>query len=55
MLKQESTIQLWKIHNSYLSKYYWNEKTIWSDGYFVSSIGNVSEETLRHYIETQGS
>lgn len=55
VLKQESTIHLWKTHSTYLSKFYWGEKTLWSDGWFCSTIGNVSEETLRHYIETQGS
>jgi putative transposase len=55
VLKQESTIFLWKNHSNYLSKFYWKEQTLWSDGYFCSTIGNVSEETLKHYIETQGS
>jgi putative transposase len=34
-LKQESTIRLWKTQKEYLRKYYWNENTLWSDGYFV--------------------
>lgn len=56
VLKQESTNIIWKKHSQYISKFYWkNEKILWSDGYFVSSIGNVSEITLKHYIETQGS
>ena len=56
VLKQESTNIIWKKHSQYISKFYWkNEKILWSDGYFVSSIGNVSETTLKHYIETQGS
>ncbi|MDY4558089.1 MAG: transposase, partial [Alloprevotella sp.] len=25
-----------------------------TDGYFVSSIGNVSQETIKKYIENQG-
>jgi len=54
VLKQESTIILWKLHKGYLSRFFWKERTLWSDGYFVSSIGNVSEETLKKYIETQG-
>lgn len=29
-------------------------KTFWSDGYFVSSIGNASPATVRKYIENQG-
>ena len=55
VLKQESTIKLWQLHYSYLSDFYWKEHTLWSDGWFCSTIGNVSEATLRHYIETQGS
>lgn len=55
VLKQQSTFLLWKIHRKYLRKYFWKENTLWTDGYFVSTIGNVSEKTLRHYIETQGS
>ena len=54
VLKQESTMTLWERHSSYLSQFYWKERTLWSDGYFVSSIGNVSEETVRKYIENQG-
>lgn len=54
VLKQESTFFMWKSHGRYLSKFYWGERTLWSDGYFVSSIGNVSEETVKSYIENQG-
>ena len=55
VLKQESTVNLWKKHSQYLCRFYWKERTLWSDGWFCSTIGNVSEKTLRHYIETQGS
>ena len=30
------------------------EHTFWTDGYFVCSVGNVSEEMPRKYIENQG-
>ena len=54
-LKQISTFDLWKRHNSYLKKYYWSEKHyLWTRGYFVSTIGDVSEKTLKDYIENQG-
>ncbi|MFA6446420.1 MAG: IS200/IS605 family transposase [Candidatus Paceibacterota bacterium] len=53
-LKQESTVRLWKEFSKELKKDFWKERTFWSDGYFVSTIGNVSEETLRRYIEEQG-
>jgi REP element-mobilizing transposase RayT len=37
-------------HIWYLS---WKERTFWSDGYFCCSIENVSQETIRPYIESQ--
>lgn len=55
VLKQESTVNLWKRYPKYLLQFYWKENTLWSDGWFCSTIGNVSEETLKRYIETQGS
>ena len=54
MIKQITTYQVWVHYESYLSKYLWKEKTFWSDGYFVCSIGNASESTIRTYIESQG-
>jgi putative transposase len=33
---------------------YWNEHILWSDGYFASSIGNVSKEAAEEYIRNQG-
>ena len=53
-LKQESTFAIWKLHKSVLSKYFWNEHTFRSDGYFVCSIGEASPETVRQYILSQG-
>ncbi|GAC1354668.1 MAG: hypothetical protein NVSMB38_33610 [Ktedonobacteraceae bacterium] len=35
-------------------RYFWKERTFWSDGYFYCTIGNASQETIRHYIESQG-
>ena len=37
-----------------LAKFFWKEKTFWSDGYFLCSIGNVSKETIEKYIQNQG-
>jgi len=53
-LKQISTNCLWKQYKNILEKEFWKEKTFWSDGYFVCSVGNISEETLRRYIDEQG-
>lgn len=42
------------IYSNYLRKQFWKEHTFWTDGYFACSVGNVSEEMLKRYIENQG-
>ena len=46
--------EYWKRYPNYLRKHFWKEHTFWTDGYFACSVGNVSEEMLRKYIENQG-
>lgn len=53
-MKSYITYHIWEKYSAYLSKYFWSERTFFSDGYFISSIGNVSQETLKNYIENQG-
>ncbi|ADI74286.1 transposase IS200-family protein [Methanohalobium evestigatum Z-7303] len=53
-LKQESIYLIWKNHKKYLKIYYWNENTLWSDGYFCCTIGNISKKTITEYIRSQG-
>jgi len=54
-LKQISTYRVWRLnYNTILQNHFWNEHTFWSNGYFACSIGNVSAETIRKYIEEQG-
>ena len=54
-LKQVSTYYVWKNHFNYMSKWYWSGKHhLWTRGYFCTSIGDVNEKTLKHYIESQG-
>ena len=45
-LKQMSTTAIWKRHENYLRYVFYRENTFWTDGYFVSSVGNVSQETI---------
>ena len=53
-LKQESTIDLWRVHENELKKHCWKERTFWSDGYFACSIGEgASYETIQQYIKNQ--
>lgn len=53
-LKQESTIRLWNTHERDLKRHFWKGRTFWSDRYFCCTIGNAGQETIRHYIESQG-
>lgn len=53
-MKSYITYHILEKYSAYLSKCFWKERTFFSDGYFISSIGNVSQETLKNYIENQG-
>ena len=53
-LKQETTWQLWEQKETQLMKYHWGKQTLWSDGYFCSTIGNISKEVVIEYIRNQG-
>lgn len=55
VLKQESTIYIWKKYKQFLKTHFWKEHTFWSDGYFVASIGNSNEKTIQKYILEQGN
>ncbi len=37
----------------FLRKIYWGTRSVWSAGYFVSTVG-VNEEIIRRYIQQQG-
>ena len=52
-IKQMTTSRIWRAF-PVLKKQFWLEKTFWSDGYFVRSVGNASSETIRKYIQEQG-
>lgn len=52
-LKQHSTYWMWKMHYDYLRQFYRKEHKFWTRGYFVSTIGDYSEETLKQYIKNQ--
>jgi putative transposase len=52
-IKQVTTSRIWRAF-PVLKKQFWLEKTFWSDGYFVCSVGNASSETIRKYIQEQG-
>ena len=45
-LKQVSSTEIWKSHEMYLKTQFWKHRTFWTKGYFVSSIGNASIDTI---------
>lgn len=54
-LKQLTTNYLWIKCEAHMKKYYWSKKRkLWTHGYFISTIGDVSEKTLKEYIANQG-
>ena len=54
LIKSYTTYHIWMKYQNFLSKHFWKERTFWTDGYFISTVGNVSEKILKQYIENQG-
>lgn len=53
-MKSYLTFHLWRRFPIMLSKIYWKNRRVFTKGYFVCSIGNSNEETVRKYIQNQG-
>lgn len=53
-MKSISAIELFR-SNEKLKKFYGRCGSLWSKGYFVSTIGSISEETVKKYIQEQKS
>lgn len=47
-------IQREYLYGTTQSSYWGSREIFWTKGYFVSSIGNVRQDTIKHYIEDQG-
>ena len=50
-LKGKSTLMLFDRHPEYWTK--WGDRHFWARGYYVSTVGNVNEETIIKYIQEQ--
>jgi putative transposase len=51
-LKSVSAIALFKEYPQ-LKRFYARCGKLWSDGYFISTVGHISESTVTTYIEEQ--
>jgi putative transposase len=46
-LKSVTTNELWKNNSEHLKKFYWkNNKILWTNGYFVETVGVISEDKI---------
>jgi len=52
IIKQNTAREL-KQKFPYLKKVYWGTEAVWSEGYFVSTVG-IDEAVMERYIEDQG-
>ena len=52
MLKSNSAKKM-KAKFPFLRKVYWGTKSVWSTGFFVSTVG-VNEQTIQNYVRMQG-
>lgn len=48
--ERESTLMIYDRHPELQSKW---DKTFWARGYYVSIIGNITEEAIKKYIQEQ--
>lgn len=56
LIKQMTTYHIWRDckHSKLLKNNFWKENTLWADGYFVCSVGDANEQTIKNYINSQG-
>ena len=52
-LIKQNTARYLKQKFPYLKQVYWGTEAIWSEGYFVSTVG-INEKIIKQYIEDQG-
>ncbi len=51
-LKGKSSYRLQREYSKLLKKHYWGQH-LWSRGYFCATVGSVTEEQVKNYIEHQ--
>jgi putative transposase len=54
-LKQVSTRRLWRERPEYLKRFFWKGRPLWTSGYYCSTVGAITEDSVIRYIENQGN
>lgn len=52
VIKSISAREFFELYPSIKKRYFWGGK-LWTKSYFVESIGNANEETIRRYVKNQ--
>ena len=52
IIKSISAREFFRLHPKIKKKYFWGGK-LWTQSYFVETIGNASEEVIRKYVQDQ--
>jgi putative transposase len=52
IIKSISSQQFFRLHREIEKKYFWGGK-LWTQSYFVETIGNANEEVIRQYVRNQ--
>lgn len=38
----------------YLKQFYWKKKALWGVGYFIATVGDITDKVIKEYVEQQG-
>lgn len=52
IIKSISAREFFRLHPDIKKKYFWGGK-LWTQSYFVETIGNANEEVIRAYVKNQ--
>ncbi len=52
VIKSISAREFFKLYPDIRKRYFWGGK-LWTQSYFVETIGNANEETIRKYVQNQ--
>ena len=52
VIKSISAREFFKLHPEIKKRYFWGGK-LWTQSYFVETIGNANEEVIRKYVQNQ--
>ena len=52
VIKSITAREFFKLYPEIRKRYFWGGK-LWTQSYFVETIGNANEETIRKYVQNQ--